>query len=88
MTVKLLKLRVKEGSGPHFKGGESFTPGEEFEGTASELAAFKDKLEEVPQPKIDDSKLKVSVPSGKGKRGRPKKRPDNESDGQSNSDMD
>jgi len=83
-----MRLRVKQNSGPHFKGGKRFTPGEEFDGTQAELNAFKDKLEEVKIPVVDDSQLKVSIPSGKNKRGRPKKRVDNESDGRTSTDVD
>lgn len=73
------RLRVK--SGRHFKGGKKFAPGEEFDGTLAELNAFSDKLELVEEAEpVDDSELKVSIPSGQNKRGRPKKRPDDESD--------
>ena len=74
-----MRLRVKEGTGPHFKGGVKYSPGEEFDGTERELKAFSDKLEEVESPTVgqenipDDTQLKVSIPSGKSKRGRPKK---------------
>ena len=83
-----MRLRVKEGKGPHFKGGVKYSPGEEFDGTERELKAFSDKLEEVESPKVDDTKLKVSIPSGKSKRGRPKKRINNDSDGQPDNNVD
>ena len=83
------RLRVK--SGRHFKGGVKYSPGEEFEGTLAEFNAFKDKLEiveEQPKPEIDDSQLKVSIPSGKSKRRGRKRNSDNESDRSSDSSVD
>lgn len=90
-----MRLRVKANVGPHFKGGAKYSPGEEFDGTERELKSFSDKLEEVESPKVyvqenipDDTQLKVSIPSGKSKRGRPKKRPNNESYGQPSNNVD
>lgn len=84
-----MRLRVKDNAGPHFKGGVKYSPGEEFDGTLAELNAFKDKLESAGEAEtVDDSQLKVSIPSGQNKRGRPKKRSHNESDGFTDTDVD